>query len=1006
MVLAITMFAAVHAYAVGEATGNIRGTVENTDGSGYVVTATNAGTGAVRDVAVAADGGYRFSQMSIGTYELTVEKDGILLARDTVSVTLSANTVANFPLTDHSRLDEITVTASSIVGDTYSTDSGLVMVLDDIKAMPVTRDITGISMLAPGTVLGDSKFSLNGGIGNASFGGSSIAENSCYINGLEVTNTRQGIGCGAVPFEMYEQFQVKTGGYSAQYGRTTGGVLNAVTKSGSNEWEFFLELATEPESMYEEGQISLGGGALGGGVGGPGTGRMFRDTRDDSHSLTEFIASASGPIIEDHLFIYAIVNPRDEEHNFSWQTGAREQYSRDDEYRRMTSDGSDNLFWGAKIDWDITDDHRLSYFQYSNRNDSLDVHFARDPNTDEISDTPSGEFLRQRGGEAFSASYVGHITDSLTISAMYGVIETEYTSDPDDTTSCPTVADNRSPAPANPITGCGPGGAFGANFDENTQTRLDIEWSIGDHLVRAGLDKQDRQSTRISQPIGGHSYTYSTLGPLATIQGNSGPIYTNNTGVDQEYAFDRIFTGGGGFSSDLEAFYIEDEWAITDDIVVYLGARKDRLENVGTTGVTFAKFDQEWAPRLGFSWDPTGSGNNKIYSTWGRYYLPVPNNTNFRVASGVDDSTVYYDYTGVDGVTGAPTGLTPISGDLAGSTVTNSVGGVPSVPVFQAAEADPFFKEEFIIGYERTLSDEWIGSVRFINREVGATLDDFCGPITDWCILLNPGSGGTWARDTDFDGVPDGPPTFYDAATIKLPEGKNEYNSLQFQFDHANENVNYSFVYVWSQSIGNFEGAVKSDIVQVDAGITQDFDFPALMDRADGYLPNDRRHAFKFYGTYYISDNWSAGWNASLFSGRPLNNFGSGYPDNAADVFGSYGDTYYIFTNNCNNPGGIAPCTATNAQEDKIYTPTQRGDGGRTSWTANLDASVAYQFQVSNVAMTANLYVFNLLNIQEATSVNEHVEARRSEGNPNEWYGAAYNWQTPRHVRLSLSARF
>jgi hypothetical protein len=56
--------------------------------------------------------------------------------------------------------------------------------------------------------------------------------------------------------------------------------------------------------------------------------------------------------------------------------------------------------------------------------------------------------------------------------------------------------------------------------------------------------------------------------------------------------------------------------------------------------------------------------------------------------------------------------------------------------------------------------------------------------------------------------------------------------------------------------------------------------------------------------------------------------------------------------------------------------------------------------------MSATLQVFNLLNTQEAISLNENAEGRNAEGVANQWYGAAYAWQAPRYVRLQLQARF
>lgn len=1003
IVAGAVMLISLNAYGASS-TGNIIGSLENMGSGAYVVNASDESTGRSRDTKVGSDGDFRFTQLPVGKYVLSVSRDGNLVARDTFSVTINGTTTAVFPLIEQSAdIEEITVTASARSYDTYATDSGLVLTEEEFDLMPIARNITAVALLAPGVILGESKFGLSGSNGFASFGGSSISENSCYINGLEVTNTSQGLGCGEVPFEFYDQFQVKTGGYSAQYGRTTGGVLNAVTKSGSNEWEFGVGVAIEPGSLYEEGKISRGTGGLGGGAGGVGTGRVFRDSTKDENSLTEYWLTAGGPIIRDHLFIYALINPRDSQQDFSNYTGSAEN-ARDTEYRTIDKSGSDNMFWGAKIDWDINDSHRLTAWGYSNRNDGIDTHYNKDPITNEISNVASAEFTRSRGGEAVSASYTGTFFDSFTVHAMWGTIEAEYTNEPDRVNFpvCPRVRDIRTPAPANPISGCGPGGSEGKNVDTNDQFRLDLEWAVGNHLVRAGLDKQDRKTHHITSYIGTYRWDYVTYAPGATIQGNAGTLYTNNTGANQDIVNSRFFDNskaGGNFSSELTAYYIEDEWQLNDNIVLYLGARQDSLTNLGGTGVAFADFDQDWAPRLGMSWDPTGNGQDKLYSTWGRYYLPVLNNTNFRVAAGVTDQRTYYTFTGSDPVTGEPTGIVGVNGTPENSRVTNSDGITPTQAQFQAAEADPFYKDEFIVGYEKYMNDENKVSIRYVNRKVGVTLDDYCGPLANqnFCTLINPGSGGTWE---DADGVE----RFHPADAIKLPKGDNTYHSVQLQWDHAGINTNFSFLYVWGQSFGNFEGAVKSDIQQADAGITQDFDFPALMDGADGYLANDRRHVFKFFGSYHISDDLIAGWSASAASGRPLNVFGQGYPDQSADIYGSYGDTFYLFTNTCTTAGVVGSCGAGNVQADKIYEQFTRGSGGRTPWNVTFDASLTYGFELSNVDFTAQLQVFNLLNIQEVTSINEHAEV--SEGTANEWFGTPYAWQQPRHVRLSLQARF
>lgn len=418
-----------------------------------------------------------------------------------------------------------------------------------------------------------------------------------------------------------------------------------------------------------------------------------------------------------------------------------------------------------------------------------------------------------------------------------------------------------------------------------------------------------------------------------------------------------------------------------------MGLRRDEFENSGVTGLVFSSFKTDVAPRLGLSWDPTGEGESKVFATYGRYYLPVPNNTNYRAASGISDATTYYTFTGSDS-TGAATGLTPIAG--ANSTVVNSVPNPAVQATFQSEEADPFAKDEYIIGYETTFTDQLSGSVRGIYRDVVSALDDYCGPLASQatCTLINPGQDSTWQLDNDGDGQidPNSRKT-YTAAEIGLPEAKNEYTALQTQLDFKEEKTRFTFIYTWSRSTGNFEGAVKSDIAQPDPGITQDFDFPALMDGADGYQANDRRHVFKLFGAYKLTEDLTVGFNSTLSSGRPLSAFGRGYPNDDPMVYGSYGDTFYLYD----------PVA-------KTYTRNTRGTMGRTPWTFNVDLSANYMFEVGKVNMRAYLNIYNVLDSKEALSMNEHYET--TPGVRNQYYGAAYTWQDPRSVQLGIEARF
>ncbi|MGH8168660.1 MAG: carboxypeptidase-like regulatory domain-containing protein, partial [Woeseiaceae bacterium] len=106
--------------AIGEGTGNIVGSLQNRTDATYTVNATDQSTGRSRDNTVGEDGDFRFAQLPVGSYVVTVSRDGTVVARDTFAVTLNGNTSAVFVLEDAGALEEITVTAARTTSDTYT----------------------------------------------------------------------------------------------------------------------------------------------------------------------------------------------------------------------------------------------------------------------------------------------------------------------------------------------------------------------------------------------------------------------------------------------------------------------------------------------------------------------------------------------------------------------------------------------------------------------------------------------------------------------------------------------------------------------------------------------------------------------------------------------------------------------------------------------------------------------------------------------------------------------
>ena len=275
------------------------------------VTVRNPQTGFSRTVKVDADGYYRFPFLPVGEYVVEATKNGATLGKlADVTVSLGAATTANVTLA-MTTLEEVQVLGTRIVTvvDVSSTESATNVTREDLERLPVERDLMSVAMLAPGVGKGDAGLCAGGNCG-LSFGGSSIAENTVYINGLNVTDFYNRVGSSSVPYAFYKEFQVKTGGYSVEFGRTTGGVINAVTRSGTNEFDAGTEIVWEPNFLQTAATDRF-----------DGSGNPYIIGSYDEYDRMSATAYASGPIVKDKLFFFALYEARNYEPDYTSSSG-------------------------------------------------------------------------------------------------------------------------------------------------------------------------------------------------------------------------------------------------------------------------------------------------------------------------------------------------------------------------------------------------------------------------------------------------------------------------------------------------------------------------------------------------------------------------------------------------------------------------------------------------------------------------------------------------------------
>ena len=334
--LALSIAFAVSATAFAQS--NTQGSIYGEAGQGTVIL-ENLATGSKRSIGV--DGGaFRASSLPTGRYKVTHSSaDGHTTSRE---VTVTVGTGSRVDFVAGTALETIEVGAESINPiDLSSIESTSILTAQQVDRVPVPRDVTSVALLAPGTVRGDLAF------GNlASFGGSSVAENAYFINGFNVTNVFQGIAYSQLPFTALAETQVKTGGYGAEFGRSTGGVVNMITKSGSNDWQFGGNVFFTPSSLSEPGPDNL-----------RTDGTLYNRNENESFEELTYALYGSGPIVQDRLFFYALY----EQGTSDFDTAANVNIG------RYTVSETDNPTWLTKVDWNITDNHLFELTAFSDK---------------------------------------------------------------------------------------------------------------------------------------------------------------------------------------------------------------------------------------------------------------------------------------------------------------------------------------------------------------------------------------------------------------------------------------------------------------------------------------------------------------------------------------------------------------------------------------------------------------------------------------------------------------
>jgi hypothetical protein len=543
----------------------------------------------------------------------------------------------------------------------------------------------------------------------------------------------------------------------------------------------------------------------------------------------------------------------------------------------------------------------------------------------------------------------------------------------------------------------------GLGFYEKGNRSLNNQWTIkstnivGGHQVKYGFSFDDVTYTQVNQRTG------------PTFVAPDGRRTATGAQIDilPDPVYGRIYrVSRANFNSGRETlqkyynFFVQDTWKASNRLTINPGIRYEQEKLSGTLIDNF-ELKNNWAPRIGATFDPAGDGKTKVFGNWGRFYARIPNDLAARALSA-DDGTSRADYFDANLTQPIPNGVL-----AAGVTQHFLLQGVGADTIDPDAKLS--YINEFVFGVEREVMANTSVGIRYVYRNIGRVLEDVANcPVVayeldetaDACgsveyILTNPSTS-----------TPVNPATAFLGASFDDPLHK--YQAIELTFNRrfvGNWSVMSS--YRWSRLRGNFDGFYRDDNGQSDPGITSLYDFPTndpsytavgvplfgyegdiRFQGRNGILPLDRPHQFKANGQYEWSNGLSLGLALNLSSGKPLTPLAAN-PN---------------YTN-----GGEIPTAARGSGIQTID-----GFKERTPFESQLDLQVSYAVRlggVRNLVLLAD--IFNVFNQRRVLDYDAWTQRTGPVTNPDfgapisqNFGGIPPQFQTPIQVRFGARLSF
>ncbi|MEP6536829.1 MAG: TonB-dependent receptor [Bryobacteraceae bacterium] len=674
------VFCLISGLAFGQSqatTGSIEGTVSDSSGRSLPnasVSLVNTGTNFTRELATDDEGRFRGLLLPLGSYKITVKAPNFgTLVRDGINLTVGQSISLPLVLSVASTTETVTVSADAPVIETSRVERSTYIDSQSLKTLPNNgRNFLDFVTLTPGVSI------VQGPDGNEiSINGQKGINNNVSIDGADNNNPFFGEQRGGqrppftVNLDAVQEFQVVADGAPAEFGRSSSGFINVVTKSGTNKLH-----GTAHEFQKWTGLTS----------------RQSDGTRISGFSQEQFGGTVGGPIKNDKLFFFAAYDQqvfRQTKQNnlaridpvlvnfFATKLGDPGENGP----IKRTNDAQAAL---GKVDWNASSKHFVTLrYNYSN---SRQVNGTFDVDPYAVS------------ANAIERDFANTINGSVNTTLSPGMLN-EFRAqfsreDRPREYNGPQLPGQSRPFPDTGVSFAGY--RFGQPFfipvaDHDTRFQINDNLSIihGAHNFKFGFEFNRTSTTQTFIGFANGRYIFSSVQGFMNYV-NIGPKYvecsngaTSNLGacpagssINGPLLLFLQFAGVGGKSvqdagtqsiPQLEpAFFVQDKWQIKRNLVLSYGLRwEGQIEpsvitppskvfysafigkpGFPSTGEIPSELKQ-WQPRLGITWDPKGKGNTVIRVNGGIFYARTPGLelASSRTTNGSVGQNIYRDST-------------------------------------------------------------------------------------------------------------------------------------------------------------------------------------------------------------------------------------------------------------------------------------------------------------------------------------------------------------------------